>query len=698
MAPQNSERGQHNEFGAPWLQQPQLQLSLGDDFGTFSSWGTDPFADIFNGYHTATASAHRQYPPTATRYQQSNLAHLTSSDYVNSDAATHSSLHLLNGIKMPDLPHIQNSSDGHSIAPGSSSVITTAAAERHHDASLGIPPSLHAPTIPTTQRKSRARKPASEEWERHKGTIEHLYLKRKHSLMETITEMRTAHQFYATEKMYKDMFKQWKWSKNLPRDIAIGMLNKAKRRLPKPSNFQWGNQTWTGDQIKKTHGKLADQLDPDALADYPTPQGVTCETPRGIEVPDSSSAADKTRVQDSDHGPACRVGTCAPRNIDGPIDEGPFRLSMKQSSTADLLSIIKAASEADNDGNEEEAECGLRDALSCSSRLLSPTHAETVKIGYVLASFYARKGHLADAYDILNWMTNKHLKDHGGGLEADLVKIFEHMFYTISLLRRWGRRGEAELLTYHLLESQPNLERYPVIPQDFTGVETNSKEMIGELVASSGEGRLYIFLTILQGLAESSENHKFLQDIMPQFIERCDDFQQTQSNLAIRSRCILAEILLDCAQYERAKSILRGSGRFLMHQINSESLLKFPTLKLVRRVALAFLGADDPETCGKVIERVVSEFDKSFTTERNGLYHLVLIDFLISISFEIQKKYGWDRIRPWVERALSLCYSLFSQHDQRTKRIEKMLEAHKVEEVFFLDIARHGREYFDSSK
>lgn len=66
--------------------------------------------------------------------------------------------------------------------------------------------------------------------------------------------------------MYKDMFKQWKWSKNLPKDMAIGMLNKAKRRQPKHTVFQWGNQTWTVDRIKKTHGKAADQPDPNILA------------------------------------------------------------------------------------------------------------------------------------------------------------------------------------------------------------------------------------------------------------------------------------------------------------------------------------------------------------------------------------------------------------------------------------------------
>ncbi|UKZ46572.1 hypothetical protein TrVGV298_000777 [Trichoderma virens] len=368
MAPQGSEKGQQNEFSAPWPQHSQLQMSPGDAFGTFSSLGLDTFADsVFGGYNTAISGAHRQYPSTTNRYQHLDLAHSLSSDYVTTDTAALSSLqssHSRNEITIPALSNIQHGSDGPSIAPRSSSVTTTATAERDHDTSLGVPSTLHDPMMPLAQRRSRARKPASEEWESHKRTIEHLYIKQNLSLIETMKEMKATHQFYATEKMYKDMFKQWKWSKNLPRDMALGMLNKAKRRQPKQSIFQWGNQTWTVDRIKKTHGKLADQPDPNSLADCPTPQGVICETPREIEPPQSLSALETAQEKGSDHEPA---GTHAPGSVGGPIDEGPFRLRLNQSSIADLSSFVKKALEADKDGDEEEAEWGLRDALSCSS-------------------------------------------------------------------------------------------------------------------------------------------------------------------------------------------------------------------------------------------------------------------------------------------------------------------------------------------
>lgn len=51
--------------------------------------------------------------------------------------------------------------------------------------------------------------------------------------------------------MYKDKFKQWKWSKNLPKAIAARMLNIAKQRRPKRTIFRWNNRIWPIERIKK---------------------------------------------------------------------------------------------------------------------------------------------------------------------------------------------------------------------------------------------------------------------------------------------------------------------------------------------------------------------------------------------------------------------------------------------------------------
>ncbi|KAL6887091.1 hypothetical protein GGI43DRAFT_431531 [Trichoderma evansii] len=692
MAPQSSERSQQDEFCAPWPQHAQLQLDSGDAFSIFSRSVADSYADtVSRGSNTAISGSHHQNPPTTIRYQHLNPANLTGSESLPTDTATYPlppPFNSSNEVEMPDFPNTQNDLFGPSINPGLSSATTAMVAERPNDPSWVAPPVLYTPLIPTTQRKSRARKrtrkPAPEEWKRHKKTIEHLYIKQNLSLTGTITEMRETHQFYATEKMYKDMFKQWKWSKNLPRGMAISMLNKARRRQPKQSIFEWGNRTWTVDRIKKTHGKSINQKDLDGLEDYPTPQDLICKTPRGTEAVQNLSASEKAQEQESSYELANTTAKIAAKSVGGPIDDGPFRLSSNQSSIADLSSLVKTALEVDKDDNEEEAEWRLRDALSCSSRLLSPTDVKTNEIGYQLASFYAAKKRFSNADDILNWMTNRHLEHIGGGNSQTIV----HVFHVISLLRRWERNEEANLLIYRLLESLQNPEKRPVISQISTGLEIVSYEMMGELLAPGDEGKLTILLNVLEGLARFDQNHGFLRHVMPQIIEKCDEFQETESNLAIHSRCILAKILADGTQYERARSILRSTGRPLKHKVDSKSMMDYPTLILVQRVAITFLEANDPEMCDRIIKRVVAIFDTGLAAKKDSAHYLVLIDFLISTSLEIQKRCEWERIRPWIEQALSLSYFLYGRHHSRTKWIEKMLETQNVGQLFSVETVR----------
>lgn len=232
-----------------------------------------------------------------------------------------------------------------------------------------------------------------------------------------------------------------------------------------------------------------------------------CKTPGRTEASQSPSASEKAQK----HKPARGASANAPRSVSEHIDEEPFRLSPNHSSTEDLCFFSKAAFDAvrgDNEKEEEEeAELGRKDASSCSNHLLSPTHVGTNEIGHKLASFYATKRHFVDAYDMINWMTNKHLGNIGTGH----LETMEHVFRIISLLRCQLRNEQAGLPTYCLPESLQSPVEHPVMTQISTGHETVSEGMIGELLAPADEGTLAVLLVALEDLASDSQNHEFLQ-------------------------------------------------------------------------------------------------------------------------------------------------------------------------------------------
>lgn len=199
MRPQTPGRDQRNELNPTWPRNSQPHMDSGSASGTLSSWGADPFAEqTLAGYHTVIPGTHHQYSSTLAR-------HLVSSSYEPADTGSHLSLpplhvhhHAHHQVEFAGFPNNQDGSNRHSSVAGALPTTATSAAEGRQAASLGVAPNMSAPKIPVAQRKIRARQPAPDEWERHKRTIELLYLEKNHSLAETITEMSATHQFYAT--------------------------------------------------------------------------------------------------------------------------------------------------------------------------------------------------------------------------------------------------------------------------------------------------------------------------------------------------------------------------------------------------------------------------------------------------------------------------------------------------------------------
>ncbi|KAL7781562.1 hypothetical protein V8C37DRAFT_398152 [Trichoderma ceciliae] len=220
---------------------------------------------------------------------------------------------------------------------------------------------------------------------------------------------------------------------------------------------------------------------------------------------------------------------------------------------------------------------------------------------------------------------------------------------------------------------------FPICLQTSTKLEADLENKIWELLASDDEDGI---LDTLQGLACDSKNHELLQNVMPRIIKRCDNSQQTLNNFAIQLRCILAEILVEGTQYEPAKSIIRGSGRFLEHQLDFRSLLessKFElvrTIELARRVALIFVTTKDLEMCERVLEKVETGFNVGPLAADD--FYTLLVDFLILMVYDIQKMCEWKRSKLWIGRALLVSYYAFGTTCTTSRQIERMYEADKA--------------------
>ncbi|KAL7932973.1 hypothetical protein V8C35DRAFT_305945 [Trichoderma chlorosporum] len=529
------------------------------------------------------------------------------------------------------------------------------------------PPSLTVNTAaaesPLNQRKPRAPPPSPQDWENHKGAIQSLYLKKNLSLAATIEKMKTDYMFFATEKMYKDKFKEWKWSKNLPRVITAVMYRKGIRRMPKDTIFHWNNQTWSSERVRKSYSRASGETGFSNLEDYPSPEDIICETPPLSDIADTESTP-KSSSGIVDSFKAIAIRSIAVEELCTSIDKGPHRTC----SLSEVPAVVQAALQASKEGKHEEAETRFGDALSCYYHLLSPFHKKTLETGYSLASFYVDQGRTSDAFCILDWMTKKHY----GRSKSCNSKIVNNVLNVIAFLNRKRLTEEAEFLIYRLLQSRQDSGECHFLLQDSFESCIISNEMIEHVLTFIERDKLATMIYILENLAADRGNCRLLLMLLPQYIKTCK--QQGIVKIVIQSTCIWAELLIKNVQFDEVKLLLGDNERLLEEQVDRRYPLQQSTLTLIQRVAFAYLEANDPDSCVRVLTWVMATFNVEHINESGSGYGNLVSQFFTSTASKLHRISSCERSHPWTEDFLSLSKSLFGQQHECTKFLGGMLQ------------------------
>ncbi|KAL6799897.1 hypothetical protein J3E68DRAFT_396903 [Trichoderma sp. SZMC 28012] len=509
-----------------------------------------------------------------------------------------------------------------------------------------------------SQRRPRARPPSPQEWEQHRPAIYSFYMEQNFTLATTMQLMQAEYQFQATEKMYKDKFKQWNWSKKLPRVIVGRMLNIAYRRLPKLTVFWRNDRWWSMEEIQKRQSRRSAQGDSSLQEDSSIPDDFTYGTP-----PSSAHGTDG----DVEMAEAATADTTEDlRNF---LAEGRCRTN---STPEALYSRAQEAVKAAEAGtvNHEEAESALKDAFSYFRHHFSPIHNKTVEIGYFLVSFYVKLGRVNDAHCILDWMTKEHCAD-----AKSYDGTITYVLSTIATLRRTGRDKEANLLTIRLLEYRQTSKADHFLLRNCSSLCVGSNEMIENLLASSEPGKLAAMPKILERLSTDSNNHVFLQDLLPLYIRKCD--QLTLETQAIHSRCIFAAVLAKNASFEKAIDTLKEAEQllsmFLKKNIRSQRTLELSTLKLARRLAFTFGDANDPDACVRVLNTLFEHMNLGEDNDVHNGYGSLVCNFLKSTASQLHKKGFCEHGRSWINQAVITSQGLFGDDHECTKRIREVM-------------------------
>ncbi|KAF9767433.1 hypothetical protein IL306_000020 [Fusarium sp. DS 682] len=534
---------------------------------------------------------------------------------------------------------------------------------RHEIPSNAVETGLVDSTSSNRPRRKRKAPPVGEtQWEQKKPYIEQLYMKEDLPLPEVVRRMEETHSFFATEKMYKNRFKTWRWSKNTP---TAWMEKKAHERKlhGKDTVFYWKDERWTEEQLARRNGKAGQ----DQGSDCPsvicgrTPNDTEYYTP-GNERPQRNLSS-QPLVSNERHEEQKFY-----------LDTPPVNLLLNKATLAQLRDLLKDASRAASTGKVNDADADFRDAVSGFRFKLSPTHDETLRAAYLYACFYAKCSQMDRADAVLNWMSDHHVEKWGSRHE----NTYLHYARMVELLRSWGRQEDAELLIYKLLDNETdegvnllgighensNQRITTRIDLDNSFPETDDPESISQQLNR-------IDLAIIS-------NIRGLDNVLEIIIRHCESkpHDLDMSLQACRAKCALAKWHGNAGNLGQACHLLKDARRSITPFLSvSEEPISRQTIQTAKSLAYQSLETKDDSSCNAVLEDVVTSLEaRCQTLDCEEKDRAFLLDFVLTVAFHFHEVSSWEQCRYWVERGFGLAMRMHGIKSPEVQRFQKVLD------------------------
>ncbi|KAK8126989.1 uncharacterized protein PG998_002748 [Apiospora kogelbergensis] len=465
------------------------------------------------------------------------------------------------------------------------------------------------------------RQPPQNAWDQYKPAIKRLYIDENLPLPQVMEDMIKTYDFKASIKMYKDRFREWKWAKNIPQRKAKWMLNKLNERQPQKTTFWCGDLEMSEERVKKLADAPSQDEGDQAYPSGPTPSDVEYHTPFPLagDTPQAIRDLLPLSKDPADHNTSLIVN----------YDTEPEGFNIRLMNMSDLHTLLRSACEAVSAGKSEDAEAKFRDSLVGFRHLLTPTHEETLRAGYMLASFYANLGRMADADAVLDWMTYKHVDKWGAGHEKTLT----HHTRLVKLLHQWGRTEQAVIALFKLMDDTNNMNnmREGIVLGDLSREERSLNQDAIQQV-------------LMRFPLACSISEDGFADLLPQIIELCEARPDQLGPQVLQARCILAKCQLLRGEPLNCTNTLSTARETASRLLRPDRDL--PPRDLVNaasQLAFTFMEANEPDECNAVLDAILNALqirppDSDKEEDRD-----MLMSFLWATAADLNRLLDWSK-------------------------------------------------------
>lgn len=367
-----------------------------------------------------------------------------------------------------------------------------------------------------------------------------------------------------------------------------------------------------------------------------------------------------------------------------PANQYTMRLTWNGCTTTEAMTRFREAQERDQQGDAEGAERQFRDALAAFEHLLSPTHEDTKTAAYSLAAFYARRGRMQEANNILDWMSEKHIERWG----LRSKPTTDHVLRVVELLNSWLRPQDALAFlekakdylwqpdpracgqgVQHLSSipnngnvthgiSSPASSAFRTVPfpeNSSSGIAVNPSFMVDDQLRSAG--------------AHVRANDESIEPLLLSLIAQCGQNPGKLAAQDLRGRAALIELYRKSGRTDAAVEELSKAQASFLATWKLDGKITKELIDASLEVAIQSLKSaqynDADDMFHMMQDRVVETF---------GPDHSRTIWILIRIGLMYQNENRWNDAKPRFEQALAASMTANGLDDALTRSLEAALE------------------------
>ena len=469
-----------------------------------------------------------------------------------------------------------------------------------------------------------------------------------------------------SEKLYKEKFKAWGWRKNLSGPVASWMTQKAdqrKRDSGKDTVFSYGGLQWNTSQAQKSASRSKKARTEIISGEYvvkitrvfsnlelvETPAEVTYTTPRdNVLSPRNALPAGESNKQSLE----LIVLSDTEDDSSGSEHDVPILPTSWHGYTiSDVVAVFASARRSAGQGNPEKAIADFSTALEGYQHLLGPTHEDTAKVAFAMASFYTEQNRSTDADQIIQDICRSYIVKFG----IEHRRTQQLIMQIVELLTGWNRDDDASTFLTRVEELEEGS------PDRFASLSTQRRSRKRKSRARSKASRS-------QPTALSS----MLTDEAQEMIAENDPARITRGLEMVRVHV--------AAKNEAVESFLITIIDHCWHRPNFEiqairargELLKYYN-KLLNRTErrAAFLNAAQASMDVIIWQNWDKKFFKSFEVMEallelgacilKGGYGAEAANIFRAVELKAEDSFGWDQERTlWAKLTIGIIYQRYS--------------------------------------